>query len=86
MDDVDFSTDLGALTVANGSTNISQLEHFTEIELKGFVTENPDLWFYQLVHLSLLGLMLLLGFIKGFWIAVVFLKGATKMHDQMLQR
>ncbi len=53
---------------------------------KGYVTDNPDLWFYQSVYLYVVVGMMVIGFIKGFYIAVFFIRGSTRMHDQMLQR
>ncbi len=83
-DDDHFSTDPTS-TILHGNLS-SDVMTLTESELKGFVTDNPDVWFYQAVYLVTVGVMLALGFVKGFSIAVAFLRGSTKMHDQMLHR
>jgi ABC-type multidrug transport system fused ATPase/permease subunit len=41
---------------------------------------------YQLVYVSIMVLMLLLGVTKGFSLAFRLLHGSTAMHDQMLER
>ena len=50
------------------------------------MTNNPDLWFFQLIHLAILGLMVVMGLIKGICMAIQFLKGSSRMHDAMVQR
>ena len=52
----------------------------------GYVTDNPDLWVYQLIHFASLGVMLTFGIIKGISMAIQFLKGSSRMHDSMLRR
>jgi pheromone shutdown protein TraB len=47
----------------------------TEEELKGFVNDNPDLWFYQLVYGLTFGIMLFVGLMKGIGIARQLLLG-----------
>ena len=52
------------------------------VEFKGFVTDNPDLWFYQLVHFLSVVTLIIFGLIKGLTCAVQFLKG-SKRFDQI---
>ena len=44
--------------------------NLTETEMKGFVTDHPDLWMFQLVHVMSLVVLMIIGFIKGFSLAV----------------
>ncbi len=78
VDDKDFNP---SELLFNGTTS-----EMSESELKGFVTDHPDLWFYQAVYMTTVGVMLVFGLIKGFSIAVFFLRGSTRMHDKMLHR
>ena len=50
------------------------------------MTDNPDLWIFQLIHFGSLGLMMFFGIVKGVSMAIQFLKGSTRMHDAMLKR
>jgi hypothetical protein len=47
----------------------------TEEELKGYVNDNPDLWFYQLVYGLTFAIMLFIGLMKGIGIARQLLLG-----------
>jgi hypothetical protein len=49
----------------------------TEEELKGYVNDNPDLWFYQLVYGLTFGIMLFIGLMKGIGIARQLLIGKS---------
>lgn len=61
-------------------------ETFSDIELKGYVTDNPRLWFYQTVYFLNLGVMVFIGLVKGILLAFQFLKGSARLHDAMLHR
>ncbi|TRY70687.1 hypothetical protein TCAL_10025 [Tigriopus californicus] len=61
-------------------------ETFSDIELKGYVTDNPHLWFYQTVYFLNLGIMVVIGLVKGIVLAFQFLKGSSRLHDAMLHR
>ncbi len=47
-------------------------------EIVGYVTDNPDLWFYQLVYVSLVLGMVVVGLVKGFAEVFYFMKGAKR--------
>jgi len=64
--------------------NSSLSSNMTESELKGFVTHNPNLWEYQAIHVAILGAMMIVGLIKGFALAIMFIRGSTKLHEKML--
>ena len=49
-----------------------------KVEFKGFVTDNPDLWFYQLVHFLSVLALIVFGLIKGLSCAIQFLKGSKR--------
>ncbi len=66
--------------------NVTNLSTIPEVELKGFVTDNPNLSWYQWVYVSTLLVMIALGLIKSFSLAFRFLFGSSVMHDQMLHR
>ena len=59
--------------------------NMTDDELKGFINDNPDLWFYQLVYGLTLPVMLAFGIVKGFSLAIQLLRGAFKLHNKMLK-
>ena len=48
------------------------------IEFKGYVTDNPDLWFYQLIHFLSTVAIIVFGLIKGLSCAIQFLKGSKR--------
>ena len=50
------------------------------------ITNNPNLWYYQLVHGISLIVMILVGLIKGFIIAHRLLIGSHALHQSMLDR
>jgi hypothetical protein len=53
------------------------LSNTTQV-FKGFVSDNPDLWFYQLVYFLSVVALVLVGIIKGMIAAIQFLKGARR--------
>jgi hypothetical protein len=55
------------------------LTSMTEEELKGFVNDNPDLWFYQLVYGITFCIMMFIGLMKGIGIARQLLLGMLVM-------
>jgi len=57
----------------------------SQSDLKGFVNNHPDLWMYQSVHMGLLVLMVIIGLVKGFALAILFVRGATNLHERMLK-
>ena len=50
------------------------------------ITDNPNLWFYQLIHGISLIVMIIFGLIKGLSLAYSLLKGSSVLHQAMLQR
>ena len=48
------------------------------VKFNGYVTDNPDLWFYQLVHLFSVIALIVFGLIKGLSCAIQFLKGSKR--------
>ncbi|PSN51489.1 Multidrug resistance-associated protein 5 [Blattella germanica] len=68
------------LTLYNMTTNK------TEEELKGFVNNNPDLWFYQLVYGLTFAVMMFVGLLKGIGIARQLLLGSSRLHDTMFRK
>ena len=56
----------------------------TDEELRGNIADNPDRWFYQLIHGLSLIFMILVGVIKGYSLALALLKGASNLHERML--
>ena len=50
------------------------------------ITNNPNLWYYQLVHGISLIVMIIVGLIKGFIIAHRLLIGSHTLHQSMLDR
>ena len=59
---------------------------YTDEEMTGLVTDNPDLWLYQTIYGLSVPVMLFFGVIKGFGLAVTLLKGSSKLHNEMLNR
>lgn len=51
------------------------LTNMTEEDLKGYVNDNPDLFFYQLVYGLTFCIMIFIGLIKGIGIARQLLLG-----------
>lgn len=65
-------------------TNNTNKTTFSEPELqkmRGFVNENSDAWFYQLVLVALVFGTLLVGLIKGFMSSRFVLRGASGLHS-----
>jgi len=58
----------------------------TEDEMRGYVTDNPDLWLYQTVLASTIPALLVVGLLKGFSLTVRTLEGSYKLHNDMLAR
>jgi len=56
------------------------LTNMTEEELKGYVNDNPDLYFYQLVFGLTFVIMLFIGLVKGIGIARQLLLGMFLLH------
>jgi hypothetical protein len=56
------------------------LTNMTEEELKGYVNDNPDLFFYQLVYGLIFCLMMVTGVMKGLGIARQLLLGMFLLH------
>ena len=50
------------------------------------ITNNPNLWFYQLIHGISLIVLIILGLFKGFIIAHRLLIGSHTLHQSMLER
>jgi hypothetical protein len=57
------------------------LTNMTEEELKGFVNDNPDLFFYQLVYGLTFCVMMFIGLMKGIGIARQLLLGMFMLHS-----
>lgn len=62
------------------------LTNMTEEELKGFVNDNPDLFFYQLVYGLTFCVMMFIGLMKGIGIARQLLLGSSRLHDTMFRK
>lgn len=62
------------------------LTNMTEEELKGYVNDNPDLYFYQLVFGLTFVIMLFIGLVKGIGIARQLLLGSSRLHDTMFRK
>ena len=60
--------------------------NLTEDEMRGYVTDNPDLWLYQTVLASTIPALLVVGLLKGFSLTVRTLEGSYKLHNDMLAR
>lgn len=56
------------------------LTNMTEEELKGYVNDNPDLFFYQLVYGLTFCVMMIVGLVKGIGIARQLLLGMFRLH------
>jgi hypothetical protein len=56
------------------------LTNMTEEELKGYVNDNPDLFFYQLVYGLTFCVMMFIGLMKGIGIARQLLLGMYMLH------
>lgn len=56
------------------------LTNMTEEELKGFVNDNPNLWFYQLVYGLTFAIMIFIGLMKGIGIARQLLLGMIMLY------
>jgi len=56
------------------------LTNMTEEELKGYVNDNPDLFFYQLVYGLTFCVMIVIGLVKGIGIARQLLLGMFLLH------
>jgi len=57
------------------------LTNMTEEELKGYVNDNPNLFFYQLVYGLTFCIMMVIGLIKGIGIARQLLLGMFLLHS-----
>ena len=58
----------------------------TEDQFKGYITDHPDLWFYQMIYGLSLPIMIFFGIVKGYGIAFLLLRGAGNLHNKMLVR
>lgn len=58
----------------------------TDHELKGDISKNPEMWFYQTIHGLSLVVLVLMGFAKGFGMAMALLRGSSRLHQEMLKR
>ncbi|CAL4069089.1 unnamed protein product, partial [Meganyctiphanes norvegica] len=56
---------------------------YSDEELKGDITKNPDLWIYQLVYGLSFIVILATGIIKGIGVTFRLLEGASKLHNSM---
>ena len=57
----------------------------TDEEIRGNIADNPELEKFQLVHGMSLIVLVVIGLIKGFSMALALLKGSSRLHGQMLQ-
>ena len=87
VDDGDGSN-LHKILKENASLGIFTNMSFTEAEIleSQNISNNPDLWFYQLIHGISLIVLIILGLIKGFVIAHRLLIGSHSLHQSMLER
>lgn len=72
----------------NGTLGNNRNTTITEEEIleSQNITNNPNLWYYQLVHGISLIVMILVGLIKGVMIAHRLLIGSHYLHQSMLER
>ena len=69
-------------SLKNGNITITE----EQIQESQNITNNPNLWYYQLVHgISLVGLVVV-GLIKGVMIAHRLLIGSHSLHQSMLEK
>ncbi|KAJ4445532.1 hypothetical protein ANN_12212 [Periplaneta americana] len=60
--------------------------NMTEEELKGFVNDNPHLWFFQLIYGVTFAFIMFIGLLKGIGIARQLLLGSSRLHDTMFRK
>ncbi|KAK7082304.1 Multidrug resistance-associated protein 5, partial [Halocaridina rubra] len=73
--------DQGDGTASFNRTNSSRSEE----EVKGNITDNPDMWMYQLVYAMSFVLLLITGIIKGTGVTFRVLAGASRLHNDMFK-
>ncbi|XP_062845964.1 ATP-binding cassette sub-family C member 12 [Trichomycterus rosablanca] len=52
----------------------------------GNISDNPDLWFYQMIYGMIIVVMVVLSAVKGFAFTKVTLHASSKLHDTMFKR
>jgi len=62
------------------NVTLYNLTNMTEEDLKGYVNDNPDLCFYQLVYGVTFCIMMFIGVMKGIGIARQLLLGMFLLH------
>ena len=87
VDDGDGSQ-LSKMIKENSSLETYTNMSFTETQIleSQNISNNPDLWFYQLIHGISLLVLIILGLIKGLLIAHRLLIGSHSLHQSMLER
>ena len=87
VDDGDGSQ-LSKMLKDNSSLEAYPNISFTETQIleSQNISNNPDLWFYQLIHGVSLLVLIILGLIKGLLIAYRLLIGSHSLHQSMLER
>ena len=87
VDDGDGSQ-LSKMLKDNSSLETYPNISFTETQIleSQNISNNPDLWFYQLIHGISLLVLIILGLIKGLLIAYRLLIGSHSLHQSMLER
>ncbi|XP_046999518.1 ATP-binding cassette sub-family C member 5-like isoform X1 [Schistocerca americana] len=67
---------------------IYNVTHYNQTfdNMKGFVNDNPFLWFYQLIYGMTFVVMMVFGMIKGIGIARQLLYGSSRLHDTMFRK
>ncbi|KAB7497030.1 Multidrug resistance-associated protein 5 [Armadillidium nasatum] len=56
---------------------------YSDDELKGDVTQNPNLWIYQLVYGLSFVFLIAIGIVKGIGVTFRVLAGSSKLHQDM---
>ena len=87
-DDDGDGSQLSKMLKDNSSSETYPNISFTETQIleSQNISNNPDLWFYQLIHGVSLLVLIILGLIKGLLIAYRLLIGSHSLHQSMLER
>ncbi|XP_023646215.1 ATP-binding cassette sub-family C member 12 isoform X1 [Paramormyrops kingsleyae] len=66
--------------------NSTNSTNSTNNDDSGNISENPDLFFYQLVYCIVIVAMVLFSVIKGYSFTKVTLRASSKLHDRMFRK
>ena len=87
--DAGDGTEIDVMLTENSSTSQYVTNTTTtqdQISASQNITNNPNLWYYQLVHGISLIVMITIGLVKGILIAHRLLIGSHVLHQAMLER